>query len=102
VPLIWQEGSPFEQFSRLSDWIFQETGQTHAIALMNLVELLFRYLSQDRGILPAAAAEALWEDYQRGGRSDCPPVLRQYVAVNEKRIVVSRSHPPRQARHLSR
>jgi radical SAM superfamily enzyme YgiQ (UPF0313 family) len=102
TPLIWQEGSPFEQFLRLSDWIFAQTGQTHAIALVNLVELLFRYLTQDCGVAFQAAAEALWEDYQRGGRSDCPPALRQYVGASQKRIVVSTRHPPRQARHLSR
>lgn len=36
----------FESFLRFSDWLYAQTGQTHAIALPRLAELLGRYLGQ--------------------------------------------------------
>lgn len=103
TPLIWSEDSPFGQFMRLSDWLFDTTGQTHAIALQNLVELLLDFLTKQRGLDPEGVAQALWRDYQRGGRSDRPEVLRRYVPVADTRAprTSSRAAPPRQARHLA-
>jgi Protein of unknown function (DUF4080) len=103
TPLIWGSDSPSEQFMRFSDWIFQTTGQTHAIALSNLLELLFEFLTTQRGLNRGIVAEALWQDYQRGGRSDRPAVLRPYVQPADTRQVrpAKAMSPPRQARHLS-
>jgi radical SAM superfamily enzyme YgiQ (UPF0313 family) len=103
TPLIWGEDSPFEQFMHLSDWLFQTAGQTHAIALSHLVELMFEYLTRQRGLDPQIAAESLWRDYQRGGRSDRPTVLRRYVAAADTRQIRSAQTIalPRQARRLS-
>ncbi|HMB95866.1 MAG TPA: DUF4080 domain-containing protein [Tepidisphaeraceae bacterium] len=101
TPLIWQDQSPFEEFLRWSDWIFDQTGQTHAIALSNLVEHLFRYLTEQRNVSAELASQSLWEDYQRGGRSDCPAILRKYVGRVDRRIVSVTHAPPRQARHLA-
>jgi hypothetical protein len=36
----------FERFLQFSDWLFDQTGQTHAIALPRLAELLGRYLGR--------------------------------------------------------
>jgi len=46
VPLIWKSASPFWSFLQLSDWLYEQTGRTHEIALAQLVELLTRYLGQ--------------------------------------------------------
>ena len=116
APLIWSAGegdaaqsagslpSPFWSFLRLSDWLFETAGRKHAIALRDLMGLLFQYLTM-LGRLPAQrVAEALWRDYQRGGRSDLPPFLKPYVTPADTR----RTRPtddfslPRQARHQSR
>jgi hypothetical protein len=98
TPLIWGTGSAFDGFLRLSDWIFQTTGQTHALALSKLVELMFRYLTQERGVAVEAAARALWNDYQRGGRSDLPPVLKGRVEPSVPRESGGGKKPRRSTR----
>jgi radical SAM superfamily enzyme YgiQ (UPF0313 family) len=101
--LIWSgdDASPFEQFLRLSDWIYQTTNQTHAIALSSLLELLFEFLTRQRGLDAQTVANHLWADYQRGGRSDRPKVLEPYVAPADTRRqrLTKQWTPPRQARH---
>ncbi len=75
TPLVWGEGSAFWSFLKLSDWLFIQAGKSHAIALQNLAEMLFEFLTRQAGAVPQAAAEAIWRDYQRGGRSDRPAFL---------------------------
>jgi hypothetical protein len=41
---------------------------------------MFRYLTQQQGLAPERVGAALWRDYQRGGRSDRPAVLAEFVA----------------------
>ncbi len=102
--LIWGEESPFGNFLTLSDWMYQRAGQTHALALSKLVELMFGFLTGPRGVAPEQAAQALWRDYQRGGRSDWPEVLRAQLRQGEA-SGPSRANrsglPPRQSRRLS-
>ncbi len=105
TPLLWSgEGagsaSPFESFLRFSDWLFGEVRRTDAIALPRLLELVFRYLTEVLGRKPDAAAETLWRDYQRAGRSDRPAFLAAFVG---KGRTAKPAHQPggprRQARH---
>lgn len=101
TPLIWGEQSPFHQFMRLCDWLFETTHQTHAIALGSLSELLFRFLTETGNVPVDRAASALWNDYQRGGRSDCPAFLRPHVSPSVKRPSRQPAGVPvRQARRL--
>ena len=79
TPLIWGEASPFECFLKFSDWLYQASGRTHGIALKRLAELVFVYLTEQAGQVPLQAAAAVWQDYQRSGRSDRPPFLRPYL-----------------------
>jgi hypothetical protein len=101
TPLIWRDASPFESFMALSDWIFATTKQTHAIALQTLAELVFRFLTEIRGVEPQIAARTIWRDYQRVGRSDRPGFLKAFISdeeIPERRSIVQ-SHGRRQARH---
>ena len=103
TPLIWRDGSPFQAFARFGDWAFARAGRTHGIALPALSELIFRFLTEELGQAPEAAAEALWRDYRRGGRSDRPEFLRPYVPEpgrSERRAVLGEATLKRQARHL--
>jgi radical SAM superfamily enzyme YgiQ (UPF0313 family) len=79
TPLIWRDGSPFENFLRFSDWIFHASGRTNGIALKRLAEFVFTFITQESGCDVEHAAECVWRDYQRGGRSDRPPFLRPYL-----------------------
>ncbi len=100
--LIRREGSPFESFLKLTDWLFDRVGQTHGIALQRLAELLFNFLVHEQGVDAAEAAQAIWRDYQRVGRSDRPAFLRDYVAPADTRTIRRERSPvpSRQARHL--
>lgn len=55
-------GKPFTSFLALSDWIFQETGQTHKIALKRLFDLLGQGIPQALGKDPT---EPLCQDRAR-------------------------------------
>ncbi len=93
--------SPFQNFLRLSDWIFDTTKQTHAIALQHLAELIFRFLTKPNGTDPELAAQTIWQDYQRVGRSDRPEFLKPYITDSQipPRRSIVRSSGKRQARH---
>jgi radical SAM superfamily enzyme YgiQ (UPF0313 family) len=98
--LIWGAASPFWSFLEWSDWLFEQTQRTNGIALSQLSELLFRFLTEVHGKSPAEMAQPLWRDYQRGGRNDRPSYLRAYIQEPlPPRNVTSRSLPKRQARH---
>jgi len=103
TPLLWGEGSPFECFIRFSDWLFVQLGRQHGIALQKLVELLFTYLTAELHHSPAAVAPILWQDYQRGGRSDCPGFLRPLLsqgAIPPRQSKIASKLPKRQSRRI--
>jgi radical SAM superfamily enzyme YgiQ (UPF0313 family) len=102
TPTIWGDQSPFEQFMRFSDWLFADTGQTHAISLSRLSELIFNFLTRELAQDPQAVAQVIWRDFQRIGRSDRPAFLKDYVEPADTRVVRSGRAivPSRQVRHL--
>ena len=103
APLIWAEGrSPFWSFLAFSDWLFARIGRQHGIALPRLAHLLFQYLTRAEPERARHVAQTMARDYQRGNRADLPDFLRGHVppvdrATRER--IVSRTLPPRQARH---
>lgn len=104
TPLIWHDDRPFECFLRFSDWLFAAGGKTNGIALKRLAELLFEYLVERAGVDEWRAAQAVWNDYRRGGRSDRPEFLRPYLRQLDDHSVAGRSTTPppaRQARHAA-
>lgn len=103
TPLIWGPESPFWSFLRWTDWLFARTQRTNGIALTQLSELLFIYLTEVAGHAPHAVALPLWRDYQRGGRNDRPTYLRDYIhEALPPRNVTARSLPKRQSRHIDK
>jgi radical SAM superfamily enzyme YgiQ (UPF0313 family) len=101
TPLVWGEESPFKWFFALSEWLFLRAGKSHAISLHRLMELLLEFLSSQRGLPIEDAAAAIWQDYQRGGRSDRPGFLAPYVEPADTRVVRNKTGPARQARFLA-
>ena len=94
--------SPFNSFLRWSEWLYARTRRTDGIALMRLMELLFEYLTGELKLEARTVAEALWRDYQRGGRHDKPGFLRKFLSETEP--MHSRhdiSGLKRQSRHLA-
>ena len=90
TPLIWLDASPFARFMQFSDWLFEQTGITHGIALAKLGELLLTFLTRELGQPVESAATALWRDYQRGGRSDRPEFLRRHLEIEQMPIASAR------------
>lgn len=88
LPMIWKTGSenssPFENFLNFTDWLFCRVGRNHAIALHTLAEMLFEYLTREREIESSEVAKTLWEDYQRGGRPDCPEFLKPFIPESSR------------------
>jgi radical SAM superfamily enzyme YgiQ (UPF0313 family) len=99
--LLLQGDSAFHAFLKLSDWLFTRIGRRHGIALDRLAELLFQYLTEERGLPAPDAARALWADWQRAGRRERPAFLLAWIpeasAVGAKPAT---DVPKRQARHL--
>jgi hypothetical protein len=106
APLLWgQNGSPFNGFLAFSEWLHVQTGRGYGIALNNLAELIFGYLTANLALAAQPVAESLWRDYQRNGRSDIPPFLRPFLPALESRSSSRRTRstlPKRQSRHLAR
>ncbi|MDB6017978.1 MAG: Radical domain protein [Pedosphaera sp.] len=106
APLIWHDTpSPFAEFMRLCDWLYERLGRQHSIALAQLGESLFQYLTEIRKLSAPTVAAALWSDYQRGGRSDIPiylrPHLPQVTPQRRDRARPRSTTPKRQDRHLA-
>ena len=59
--------NPFENFFKLSDWLFEQTQQTHKISLPRLFELLYRGMTENLTIKPNATTEVLLKDYELSG-----------------------------------
>jgi hypothetical protein len=104
LPLVWAgETSPFQSFLSLSEWIYQQAGRQHSLALQSLAEWLFRWLTESKGAPAGAVSRNIWADFRRCGRSEAPAFLRDFLAPDELRPLRASSRAPkRQARHLSR
>jgi radical SAM superfamily enzyme YgiQ (UPF0313 family) len=95
--------SPFGGFMRWSEWLHTRVGRKDSIALVRLLGLLFEFLTVERGLDPRHTAQAMWRDYQRGGRHDKPAFLKDFLSADMPPASPRRTHPgvpKRQARHL--
>jgi radical SAM superfamily enzyme YgiQ (UPF0313 family) len=103
APLIWgRESSSFWAFMRWSRWLYGRLGRNHGIALGDLAEMLFVYLTEEMGLDAGTVANTIYRDYQRGGRSDKPALLRPYLPETvAPRGVMTARRAKRQARHLA-
>jgi hypothetical protein len=118
TPLIWSSdpgsqtgqlaaakrasGSPFHQFLRWSEWLHGKTRRTDSIALARLMQLLFEFLTQERGLDAKTVACSLWNDYRRGGRRDKPVFLKDLLDEENHGTQPGEpipNLPKRQARH---
>ncbi len=96
LPVILGQ-APFDRFWQLSEWLFQETGQTHRISLARLFELLHRGVSALELHDMVEFTEAIDQDHRNSGEKK-PPVWRH--APSQKKTKSSH-HAKRQLRHHS-
>lgn len=102
TPLIWHgQASPFEAFKEWSGWLYERLGRTNQIALTRLMEMLFQFLTTERGLAAEEVAQTLWRDFQRGGRKEKPEFLRPHL-VDDQTVTGNKANVPRrQARHMA-
>ncbi len=83
APLIWQNApSAFGAFLELADWLGARFPREHGVPLADLVAAHFDFLTQIRGVAPAAAADALLRGYRHAGARDVPPALAPHAPAD--------------------
>ena len=93
--------SPFARFLAFSDWLYETTGQTHALAHERLVHLMHEYLVDVLHEDAAASGSELAADYHgAGGRSRLRFEAADAV-MPAPRGARDGATPKRQARHLA-
>lgn len=99
TPFIWSNNnSPFWSFWNLTDFLYTELHRTHEIALPQLMQLVMRWLENNRAINPAQIAEALVADWRRSGRHEIPEFLRAFASAPITRPASLTPGPKRQRR----
>ena len=61
--------NPFENFLKLSNWLYKETQQTHKLALPRLFKLLFNFMATELNLDVEQTTEYLLKDYSASGFS---------------------------------
>lgn len=103
MPLVLGEGSAFERIMDLSDWLHEQVGRDFGVSFNRWLSLLFRYLTQERGLAETDVAAALYEDHRQTTRkAHVPEVLKAFVSPGPH-IPATRggATPSRQRRHMA-
>jgi radical SAM superfamily enzyme YgiQ (UPF0313 family) len=97
-----EKKSWFWTFFDFSLFLSTRHPQGTGIALMNLVESAWIYLTQNVGISPSQAREILVKDYTHPIKRDIPAFLREESLTKIKTVTsIQGSTPRRQNRHLA-
>jgi hypothetical protein len=103
--LFWKDGaSPFAEFLRFSDWLYARESRRSGIALPHLLEQVFVFLTQERGLPPVAVAESLCRDARRSGQTELPAAIKRQLPAAMTRFsksvrATANSTTRRQNRH---
>jgi hypothetical protein len=89
--------APFDRFLRLSDWLFDTTGQTHRIALDRLYELVQDGLTELFDADMEVARDLLTRDYIASGARGAPKFLTRPIPPLPS--IAKPANAQRQARH---
>jgi hypothetical protein len=105
VATLLADGSAFERFLLLADWLYARFDRAHGIPLQELAEAVLRFGVDVREFIERDFAETIWRDWVNAGRGDRPVFLRDFVPKDEARQVRRaqvKAIPARQARHLAK
>ena len=97
LPLILAD-QPFSRFMQLSDWLYQQTDQTHRIALNRLFGLIYDAYYKLFDNKQSAITENLSLDYNRSGLKGTPDFLKPGSQLSSSENN-NPNTPQRQARH---
>jgi hypothetical protein len=106
LPLLLDAPSPFVAFSQFSDWLWRSQQRTSGLTPELLVDLLFEYLCQQRGLPNERVLQALRTDYVGSGARASPQALRGYLPRQASPTASKYAsdvpvHTQRQQRHAS-
>ena len=96
--LLWEDGSPFHETLRFTDWLYARDGKVHAMALKHRARRIAEYLLE-RGRAQDAIDEALVRDF--AARGSTPPPLQVSRSSGARADATSGAVPQRQRRHLA-
>ena len=88
--------SPYARFMRFSDWLYANARKTHEMALERLYEHVHRFLTDEVGVAPELATQALLDDYAASGARGRLSFMPERVNAASSRKIKAL----RQARHL--
>ncbi|MBI3557475.1 MAG: DUF4080 domain-containing protein [Deltaproteobacteria bacterium] len=95
------EPSRYWEFDQLARALAQRHPQNHGVALLNLLESVWLYLTVTRGQDADEVREILIADYSGGTtRRDVPPFLRKHQAAPTRKTADATATPKRQQQHL--
>jgi radical SAM superfamily enzyme YgiQ (UPF0313 family) len=77
--------SPFNDFMRFADWLYERTRQTHELALERLWLLVDEYLIQELGLERDKVRSALGADFARTGLQGIPTFLKNFVPPDARK-----------------
>ena len=78
LPLLWGDGSVYENFHAFSLWIYKRTNSTWKISLQRLGELLFIYLREVKELSENAVAQLMLQDMMKLKGRAIPSYLKPY------------------------
>ena len=99
--LLLQGPSAFAAWAAFADWLWQRSARTHGLTPEDLLDAVFDYLTQVRGLAPAHVRAALLADYRASGARAQPACLRGLLPRRPKAPRTALAGAQRQARHRS-
>ncbi len=68
VAMLFDGASAFNRFLGFSDWLYDQTGQSHGFSLNRLTRFVARYLHWELGVAREHVESTIAGDYERRGR----------------------------------
>jgi hypothetical protein len=101
LPHLLAGESAYAAFAAFAAWLHATTRATAGIALHRLAELLWQWLTTQRGAAVASVGMAMAADYERCARNDWPEFLRPFVqhGIGSEPRRAAAAGGLRQARH---
>ncbi len=97
LPMLIDD-NPFDRFMQLTDWLFEQTGQTHQINLKRLFELLMGVNTLFKKISHEQFLSALHKDYEK---TKLKGHLKPATIANSQSQPSHKNRSARQLRHLA-
>jgi hypothetical protein len=101
LQLLLQAPSAFAAFSGFARYLWLQRGATSGLTPEILVDSLFDFLVQERGLAAAVVRDALLADYQASGARAMPNCLKGFLHRPDVALgKIGAVHAKRQQRHV--